>query len=325
MSLQRPAENLLQQPVQQEANASRIVLDGERGVPAPEARPQRVPDTDVLRPVQQTTTAAQSVNAGADLAETAFSRLQRPGPVADNRPFGTLAADAQLATVTRGDALPTSIAREIPQQAPVLPTLQDAQIPADSLKQAEMPLGQGALTAQSSQNTPTLVSQAPANPATSTTGAAVSQAQAPIDVPVRDTAWSGMLGERVLVMANNQLQNAEIRLTPAELGPLRVQVAVDDGAASVTFHAQHAITRDAIEQALPRLRELFAENGLTLGQADVGDQAGPDVQQGNREAAGEGARAEGVYGQTDEDAAVESVAAGERPRSSAEGLVDTFA
>ncbi len=92
----------------------------------------------------------------------------------------------------------------------------------------------------------------------------------PIETPVQQPDWDRAISERVLLMANNKLQQAEIRLTPAELGPLRIKVSVEDGAANVSFQAQHAMTREAIEQALPRLRELFAENGLSLGQADVG-------------------------------------------------------
>ena len=125
-----------------------------------------------------------------------------------------------------------------------------------------------------------VVMTAPSAAATLDTGyaAAVQQANDLISVPVRDRGWGEQIGERVLLMAGNQMKSAEIRLTPAELGPLRVQVSVDDGAANVTFQAQHAVTREAIEQALPRLRELLAENGLSLGQASVGEQG---VAEGN--------------------------------------------
>jgi flagellar hook-length control protein FliK len=61
-------------------------------------------------------------------------------------------------------------------------------------------------------------------------------------------------------------------LSPAELGPITVNLVVDDGSAELTFHAHHALTRDAIEQALPRLREMLHDSGLTLGNATVSDQ-----------------------------------------------------
>ncbi len=101
-------------------------------------------------------------------------------------------------------------------------------------------------------------------------------------LPVQDPAWGERLAERVVILAGNRAQNAEIRVTPSELGPIRVQLNVADGTTNVVFHAQHAITREAIEQALPRLRELLAEQGLQLGNADVGER-GVEHRQQDRE------------------------------------------
>ncbi|MGB5257951.1 MAG: flagellar hook-length control protein FliK [Woeseiaceae bacterium] len=141
-----------------------------------------------------------------------------------------------------------------------------------------------------------------------------------IGTSVRDAAWGDRIGDRVVMMASNQLRHAEIRLTPAELGPLRVQVSVDDGAAHVTFHAQHAVTREALEQALPRLREMLAENGLSLGQADVSDRG---VGEGGREPGSDGASAQShLDGPEDRDLDVGHEAL-RRPRASS-SLVDTF-
>ena len=101
-----------------------------------------------------------------------------------------------------------------------------------------------------------------------------------ISTPVRDAAWGQKLGEQVITLTNNQIKTADIKLTPADLGPLRVRISLDEGAASITFVAQSAVTREAIEQALPRLREMMAESGLSLGQTDVSDQG---VAEGNQE------------------------------------------
>jgi flagellar hook-length control protein FliK len=38
---------------------------------------------------------------------------------------------------------------------------------------------------------------------------------------------------------------------------------------SATFVSQHADVRQALEAALPRLREMMAENGISLGSATV--------------------------------------------------------
>lgn len=142
-----------------------------------------------------------------------------------------------------------------------------------------------------------------------------------IGTSVRDSAWGSQLGERVVMMAGNQLKSAEIRLTPAELGPLRIQVAVDDGAANVTFHAQHAVTRDAIEQALPRLREMLAETGLSLGQADVSDRG---VAEGDRDA-GSGDSVSNLRSDGSEEVNADADRETRGRVRTSNGLVDTFA
>lgn len=103
-----------------------------------------------------------------------------------------------------------------------------------------------------------------------------------ISVPVQDGSWSDALSQRVTLLTGGQQTSAEIRLTPAELGPIRVSVAMEDGAANVTFSAQHSVTREAIETALPRLRELLTENGLSLGHASVSDHSARHGQESDR-------------------------------------------
>jgi hypothetical protein len=142
-----------------------------------------------------------------------------------------------------------------------------------------------------------------------------------IRTPVSEPAWGDRLGERVVMLAGNQLKSAEIRLTPADLGPVRVRVSVEEGAANVTFQAAHAVTRDALEQALPRLREMLAENGLTLGQADVGDQG---IAQGNRDGDSESSAA-GFDSDDVSELMGETGAEERRETPASNGLVDTFA
>lgn len=92
-----------------------------------------------------------------------------------------------------------------------------------------------------------------------------------IHLPPGSAGWDDALGDRVVWMAGSRVHNAEIRLNPADLGPLRVQISVDDGTANISFHAHHPVTRDAIEQALPRLRDMLGDQGLSLGNTSVSD------------------------------------------------------
>lgn len=84
--------------------------------------------------------------------------------------------------------------------------------------------------------------------------------------------WSRVVSSRVVYMAREGVQHAELRLNPAQLGPVEVRLSVVNEQTSVTFLANNAATREALEQALPRLRESFAENGLALNNAEVGQQ-----------------------------------------------------
>lgn len=81
--------------------------------------------------------------------------------------------------------------------------------------------------------------------------------------------WAEELGTRLAVMTAQGDQSGSLRLSPEHLGPLEVQIRMQDDKANVVFGAQHADTRRALEEALPRLREMFAASGLQLGEAGV--------------------------------------------------------
>ncbi len=100
------------------------------------------------------------------------------------------------------------------------------------------------------------------------------------DVPVLDiqptlqsAAWSRVMGARVVWMAREGVQQASLQLNPANLGPVEVKLHVSHEQANVTFIAQSSATRDALEQAIPRLRESFQQNGMELNNADVSQQS----------------------------------------------------
>lgn len=141
-----------------------------------------------------------------------------------------------------------------------------------------------------------------------------------ITLPILDQAWGEVLSERVAFMSNHRIQSAEIRLTPPELGPIRVNVAMEDGATNVSFNVQNPLTREAIESALPRLREMLSENGLSLGDTSVSDHgvSRDDNRLGSREAA---ERADDTLEHAADDVA--ALPASGRARIT-RGLVDTF-
>jgi Flagellar hook-length control protein FliK len=94
-------------------------------------------------------------------------------------------------------------------------------------------------------------------------------AAATINAPVGTPAWQDELGTQLTWMAINNREAASLRLSPEHLGPLEVRISVREGEASVYFGASNAEARSALEQSLPRLRELFASQGLVLADAGV--------------------------------------------------------
>lgn len=92
----------------------------------------------------------------------------------------------------------------------------------------------------------------------------------PVPQTVAGPGWGTAIGERLVWMAKGEMQRAELKLTPPNLGPLEIRLTINDDKASVAFVSHHAATRDAIEAALPRLREMLAQEALQLVRADVG-------------------------------------------------------
>ncbi len=98
----------------------------------------------------------------------------------------------------------------------------------------------------------------------------------PLDIQIGQPKWNGEFAQKIVWLAHQQHQVAELRLNPAHLGPVEVMLNLtqDNGThASAQFISQHLAVREAIEAALPRLRELMAESGIQLGDVTVGSES----------------------------------------------------
>ena len=102
------------------------------------------------------------------------------------------------------------------------------------------------------------------------------EGRASVATPVGQPGFGQELSERVLVLTRGGVQSAQISLEPAGLGPVGVSIQVHGHAATLAFSAAHETTRNALEAALPRLREMFASCGMQLSDATVGGRGQPD-------------------------------------------------
>jgi flagellar hook-length control protein FliK len=138
-----------------------------------------------------------------------------------------------------------------------------------------------------------------------------------ITARVGERGWDQGLGEKLVWMTSQKLQVAELRLNPADLGPLKITITLDQNQASAQFVSAHASVREAIESAMPRLREMLADSGITLGQASVGAETFRGQGQQHSDVHPDSAFAPVTN--------MGNVTMGERLLQHARGLVDTFA
>jgi len=152
-------------------------------------------------------------------------------------------------------------------------------------------------------------------PAASARDAAVPSL--PVHTPLRHPEWGDEVSQRIRWAIGNQVQSAELKINPPQLGPVEVRVSVDaDRQMTVTLASQHALVREALTDSLPRLRDLMSEHGFSAVNVDVSQQSTPDGRQGSAQMeAGPAPRA-------DADREAETGAA---PRHAVRGLVDLYA
>jgi flagellar hook-length control protein FliK len=160
----------------------------------------------------------------------------------------------------QADQLPvnTVIAPAIPQQEPLLTGTTTAHSPP--------------VTGNAPIQTNTL-STTPARPEALTTPAFPSTSSETLEMlDLRQNNWGRALGHQLSWLVNNRMQEAEIRVNPPELGPLAIRMSLHQNQTNVAFFCHEAAVREAIENALPRLREMLDNQGISLNQAQVFDQ-----------------------------------------------------
>lgn len=137
----------------------------------------------------------------------------------------------------------------------------------------------------------------------------------PADVHAED--FGDRFGAQLQWMAGQKIGHARIQVTPHGLGPVEVRLQLDGDRISAEFFSAHVDTRQALEQGLPRLRDLLGEHGFHLAHADVGAQSGGDDRGGDPRAA---APADGAGNEPATVAAVTSAVS-----YGGSGLLDAYA
>ena len=144
--------------------------------------------------------------------------------------------------------------------------------------------------AQPESATPFQTMLASAQSAGARNAAAPSEASAArmkMESTVGSPSWGREFGEKVTWMVGRQESQASVVLNPPRLGRIEISISINGDQANALFVSQNPGVRDALEQALPRLREMMADAGVRLEQAQVGtDSRSPqgDERRDNRNA-----------------------------------------
>ena len=223
--------------------------------------------SSVMQDVSTSPAAGLNLLAGTDGAPGAAT-----APGAD----ASAAKDAVSATTMRAAVTQTDSAATA------------AYIPAPSLDEAAA-VTSLAMKPSISHDTETVTAKAvvdlatSADAASSTPGAgfglaslsahSTAQNAAPAAVHVRasiDSAdFAQTLADKVAWLVDKDIGSAKLSINPPQLGPVDVHVEVSGDKAQVVLSTHSLVTRDALEAASPRLREVLGSNGFTQVSVDV--------------------------------------------------------
>ena len=149
------------------------------------------------------------------------------------------------------------------------------------------------------------------------------QTSTTIDAHLQAPSWPQQFGEKVVWLARNDQQTAQININPPQLGPVQITVSLNGDQATLAFASPHAEVRQAIESAMPQLKEMLSTAGISLGQSNVGANMGQNNPDNPFQSANgtRSANENAILPANDKAAGTGSTPALQRGR----GLVDLFA
>jgi len=224
---------------------------------------QPLTDAATLPTADGSATSATRGATAALIAGNAAGALQQSPGLVSTGALAALLDPKAAATAAPADALKLAVGAALEREGAngfALPDSKDDRSDALSF---------GGLV----QGTPSLDRPLTANAVTAT----------PMSMPAQlDDGFDDSFGTRIAWMAEQKLGHAEIRLNPEHAGPIDVRIQLDGTQVNAAFHSANADVRQALEASLPRLRDLLGQQGLQLGNADIGQrqQSGQQRDQG---------------------------------------------
>ena len=82
--------------------------------------------------------------------------------------------------------------------------------------------------------------------------------------------FGDILGQRLLQQISQGNWKVELNLEPGDLGSIKVEMEFKKGELEASFKAGQAMTKDLLQDSLPRLREALERSGITIASMNVG-------------------------------------------------------
>ncbi|MCF6236700.1 MAG: flagellar hook-length control protein FliK [Gammaproteobacteria bacterium] len=121
------------------------------------------------------------------------------------------------------------------------------------------------------------------SPSLRTTAAPTTTLNATLAPSVSDyEAWGDELSNRMAWMVSKDIKMVSLRLNPVDLGPVEVRIQIKNEQVDVLFNSTHSQVREAIEAAVPRLRDMFSEQLLRLDNVNISQHAFGDQKERSR-------------------------------------------
>lgn len=96
-----------------------------------------------------------------------------------------------------------------------------------------------------------------------------------VATPITQPGWADDVGHQITWLADQGVSKAELVLTPPHLGRIEITLEVGSDLSTAQFVSASPQVREALEQAMPRLREMLAQGGISLGEANVSSDQAP--------------------------------------------------
>ncbi|EGQ7695475.1 flagellar hook-length control protein FliK [Vibrio vulnificus] len=220
------------------------------------------------QPKHQDNAAAKTAGSAA-LAQAVHTALAQP----NTAPTAPLSADKAAMALPEGmtaNTIPTAFnPAASPEVAKSQVQSMQAALAAAGLASVKGSSKQTSAETQGAQPTTSLYS---AQTVTGQTRAENVAAQQP-PMPLTRELANDQVAEKVQMMMSKNLKQLDIRLDPPELGRMQIRMTMNNDIANVHFTVTNPQARDIIEQTLPRLREMLAQQGMQLADSSVQQQA----------------------------------------------------